>query len=337
MSDWCCDRLEESNLSRVNDDGAIEFAKNSNLDTDPRSPVVSDYDWAILVACPYCGTKTHYFDDSEDAEEAAYRRGHEDKKSEHDRTLAALDAEVDRLAGEVARLTQERDDARCWHPPVNPDRRACAGCVGPGGVAALVAKLEEAHREVARLQVCMRAPLFASGMLGLGDTSRTPNERAYEALMAERERRKRAGTEMGRVLRWQRTLIDNFKKQRLLLIDRIETAQADARNCRVVGEAHKREATRLAANEAPLRAGYVEACAERDRLREQVAKGVAPVPDASAAVESLRRSHQRAVADAESYRGQARHLTEQVASVHELLGSTERPRVIVKRLRRLLP
>jgi hypothetical protein len=218
--------------------------------------------------------------------------------------------------------------------PVSPDRRACAGCVGPGGVAALVAKLEAANKEVERLQRCMRMPLFASGKVFVDDTQ-TPNERAYAALMAEREKRKRAGAEVGRLLRWQATLIGSFKKQRNRLVEQLDTALADARNCRTIGEAHKREATRLAANEAPLRAGYVEACAERDALRAQVAKGVAPVPDASAAVESLRRSHQRAVADAESYRGQARYLTEQVASVHELLGSAERPREIVKRLRRL--
>lgn len=39
-----------------------------------------------------------------------------EQEERHRRTLEVMDAEVDRLTGELAAMTQQRDDARCWWP-----------------------------------------------------------------------------------------------------------------------------------------------------------------------------------------------------------------------------
>ena len=85
-------------------------------------------------------------------------------------------------------------------PAINPDRRACAGCVGPGGVAELQRRLYEAEVHA----VAWRQMVTAGNggeFFDLYDTTQTPNERAYDALMAERQKRQRAGAEVGRMLR----------------------------------------------------------------------------------------------------------------------------------------
>lgn len=158
-------------------------------------------------------------------------------------------------------------------PQVNPDRRACAGCVGPGGVAELQRRLAASEAEVARLQRCMRAPLFASGKV-LVDTTQTPNERAYDALMAGREKRKRAGRWMGRLIRahdsivvMQRSAVYDAKQRADELQHRADSVPLlEDKIARL-----KADNVRLLNNEAPLRAGYLEACAERDELRKKQA------------------------------------------------------------------
>lgn len=224
-------------------------------------------------------------------------------------------------------------------PQVNPDRRACPGCVGPGGVAELQRRLAASEAEVARLQRCMRAPLFASGKVFV-DNTQTPNERAYDALMAEREKRKRAGRVVGVNLRLQAQLLTLARSRAADAEQLADELQRRASSVPLLEDKIARlkaDNVRLLNNEAPLRAGYLEACAERDELRKKQATvySQAQMNDAGA-YEKLRQSHQRAVADAATYREQARHLIDRMADVNYALAQDEKPRSIVKKLRKLL-
>lgn len=242
-------------------------------------------------------------------------------------------------------------------PQVNPDRRACAGCVGPGGVAELQRRLRAAEAEVERLRRYVRRmgpPLQSRD--DLQDYAQSANERAYDALMAEREKRKRAGRVIGANMRL------HAKLQRLA-----RSRVADAESRAAYAEQNERIANvransvplledkiarlkadnlRLLNNEAPLRAGYLEACAERDELRKR---------DGSAAVEALRKENaelrafkastyaQAQMNDAGAFeklrellaqekRGHAAK-SQQLAVVDRELRSDDRPRKIIKRLR----
>lgn len=98
---------------------------------------------------------------------------------------------------------------------------------------------------------------------------------------------------------------------------------------------------RLTRNEAPLRAGYLEACAERDALREQV-KGTAGPATTSLQERDAQEARRQAKAmadyasrmkqEAGVYHEQAETLIDQMAKVEQILATKWRPRVKVKRL-----